>query len=129
MLNENDLTKLHFYLNVASSEIYSENVTRGWYTDIATGEPKVRNIPEMLCLIHSEISEGLEGYRKSALDTHLVERPMLEVELADALIRIFDLAGYQGLDLGGAFVEKLIYNRSRADHILENRKLEGGKSC
>lgn len=129
MLNENDLTKLHFYLNIASSEIYSENVTRGWYTDVATGEPKVRNIPELLCLIHSEISEGLEGYRKNALDTHLVERPMLEVELADALIRIFDLAGYQRLDLGGAFVEKLIYNRSRADHILENRKLEGGKSC
>jgi hypothetical protein len=52
---------------------------------------------------------------------------MVEVELADALIRICDLAGAMDLDLGGAVAEKLLYNQSRADHKPENRALEGGK--
>ena len=38
---------------------------------------------------------------------------MVEVELADAVIRIADLAGALGLDLGGAIAEKLEYNRNR----------------
>lgn len=38
---------------------------------------------------------------------------MEEVELADALIRILDYAGAYNLDLGGAMVEKLNYNRTR----------------
>jgi hypothetical protein len=52
---------------------------------------------------------------------------MFEVELADAVIRIFDLAGGYGLDLGGALAEKLEYNASRADHKPENRKDLFGK--
>jgi NTP pyrophosphatase (non-canonical NTP hydrolase) len=52
---------------------------------------------------------------------------MVEVELADALIRICDLAGYLGLDLGGAYRAKLEYNENRADHKPENRAIEGGK--
>lgn len=99
----------------------------GWYTDLATGKEKERNIPEMLCLVHSEISEAMEGYRKNLQDDKLPHRKMIEVELADALIRIGDLAGYLGLDLGGAIVEKMEYNSKREDHKIENRKSEGGK--
>lgn len=80
-----------------------------------------------LCLIHSEISEAMEGARKGLQDDHLPHRSMIEVELADALIRIFDLGGALGLDLGGALVEKLNYNQNRADHKLANRAAEGGK--
>jgi len=53
---------------------------------------------------------------------------MLEVELADAVIRIFDMAGGLNLDLGGAIAEKLQYNASRADHKPENRRQPGGKA-
>jgi hypothetical protein len=53
---------------------------------------------------------------------------MIEVELADALIRILDLAGALHLDLAGAVQEKLAYNAVREDHKVENRKAEGGKS-
>jgi NTP pyrophosphatase (non-canonical NTP hydrolase) len=81
----------------------------------------------MLCLIHSEISEALEGHRKNLMDDKLQHRKSIEVELADALIRIADLAGYLSLDLGGAVVEKLVYNESRADHKLANRIQDGGK--
>jgi hypothetical protein len=81
-----------------------------------------------LCLIHSEISESMEGDRKGEMDKHLPHRPAREVELADALIRIFDLGGAYGLDLAGALVEKMDYNAKRADHKRENRDATGGKA-
>ena len=99
----------------------------GWWTDLKTGNPLERNKGEMLCLIHSEISEAMEGARKGIMDDHLPNRRMEEVELADALIRIFDYAGGHGLDIGGALIEKLQYNISRADHQVENRVKDGGK--
>jgi len=107
----------------------------GWWTDLETGEilvtshiekPK-RNVPEMLCLIHSEISEAMEGHRKNAMDDKLPTRYSLEVELADAVIRILDMGFGLGLDIAGAMAEKLEYNAHRADHKLENRVKEGGK--
>lgn len=103
------------------------NVEQGWYTDPKTGNRIGRNVGEMLMLIVSEIAEAMEGFRKELMDDHLPRRSMLEVELADALIRILDLAGYLGLDLGGAFVDKFQYNANRADHKLENRAKENGK--
>lgn len=66
-----------------------------------------------IALIHSELSEAVEGIRKDANDDKITNRKADEVELADALIRIGDYAGCYGMDLGGATVEKLIYNRSR----------------
>ena len=66
----------------------------------------------MLCLIHSEISEAMEGHRKNLMDDKIPHRSMLEVELADALIRICDMAGGLGLDLEGAVLEKLEYNQN-----------------
>lgn len=100
----------------------------GWWTDLATGAPKKRNVGELLCLIHSEISEAMEAHRKGKQDDKLPARPGIEVELADAVIRIADLAGGLGLDLAGAVVEKLEYNRHRADHKPENRMQAGGKA-
>jgi len=87
-----------------------------------------REIGTMLMLIVSEIAEAMEGDRKGLMDDHLPTRKMLEVELADAVIRICDLAGREGLDLGGAIVEKLMYNQQRKDHKIEKRQLEGGKA-
>jgi len=103
------------------------SVKAGWYHNLRTGRRKKRNLGEMLCLIHSEISEAMEGERKGLNDDKLKNRPMVEVELADALIRIFDYAGYRKLDLAGAVIEKLKYNAKRADHKIKNRKRAGGK--
>lgn len=115
--------------------VHHRNQVAGWWTDLNTGEslksnageiPK-RNIPEMLCLVHSEISEAMEGYRKNLMDDKLPHRAMLEVELADAVIRILDMCGGLGLDLEGAIFEKLEYNANREDHKIENRLKEQGK--
>ena len=116
---------------------HEAQVTAGWWTDMRTGaDMRLQNeegkpgfnVAEKLCLIHSEVSEALEGHRKGMCDTHLPHRPAIEVELADALIRILDLAGGLQLDLAGAFVEKMAYNAKRADHKLAERQKEGGKA-
>ena len=98
-----------------------------WWRDLKTGEPIERNHGELLALIHSEISEALEADRKGLMDDKLPHRNGVEVELADALIRILDTAAGLGLDIGGAFVEKMAFNAQRADHKAENRKASGGK--
>lgn len=113
--------------SILTSLCHGQAKVAGWWNDIHTGEPLQRNVGELLCLVHSEISEAMEGYRKNLMDDKLPDRQMIEVELADAVIRIADLCGYLRLDLGGAIADKLHYNATRADHKPENRRGENGK--
>lgn len=104
---------------------YSNSLKSGWWAHTDPNDPLV--FATKLALIHSEISEALEGGRKDKMDDHLPHRKAEEVELADAIIRIFDLVGARKLDIYGAIMEKLAYNQQRADHKLENRAAAGGK--
>lgn len=102
----------------------------GWWID-KTGNPVQENpyaFSNKLALIHSEISASMEGDRRGLMDDHLPCREMREVELADAVIRIFDLAGAYDMDLGGAIAEKMSYNAQRADHKPAARASTGGKT-
>ncbi|MAI75058.1 MAG: hypothetical protein CMN46_02725 [SAR116 cluster bacterium] len=120
-MNENILG-----LNRCVKDCHEAAVKGGWWHD-SNGKKKDRNVGELLCLIHSEISEAMEGARKDLMDTHLKHRSMMEVELADAIIRIFDLAESRNFNLGETIYEKLEYNKNRADHKINNRLKEGGK--
>lgn len=119
--------------------IHLANVTAGWWTDLSTNMDLAQEarqgtrlgkalVAEKLCLVHSEISESMEGHRKGLQDDKLPHRLMLEVEMADAVIRILDLCGALELDLAGAIFEKLAYNKTREDHQIKNRKEANGKS-
>lgn len=112
-------------INSCVSLCHQLAVAGGWWTGLDPEDPMVGATKIALC--HSELSEALEGIRKNLMDEHLPLRPMTEVELGDAVIRIFDYAGARGFDLGGAIVDKLEYNQIRADHKAENRDAEGGK--
>lgn len=114
-------------INEAVEICYNASYKAGWHTNIHTGELLERNKGEMLMLVVSEVAEAMEGERKNLMDDHLAHRKMVEVELADAVIRIFDYAGRFGYDIGGAMEEKLEYNAKRADHKIENRLKDGGK--
>lgn len=134
--NPSNLLNSAYAINALADFIHYHNVKAGWYDDAAM----ISRLPEehqaqlllmlsatKISLIHSEVTEALEGLRKNLMDDHLPERKMIEVELADAIIRILDLAEFLKLDVGGAIVDKVQYNMNRADHKRENRNSDGGK--
>lgn len=73
-------------------------VNAGWWHDIETGERLERNRGELLCLIHSEISEAFDAEMARSADDKLPHRAGTEVELADTFIRVCDYAGAFGHD-------------------------------
>lgn len=119
MLHENS-SSFKTVVNILQETCYRLSKDAGWHDN-------PREDGTMIALIHSEVSEAMEGLRKDLMDDHLPNRKMVEVELADSVIRICDLAGKLGLDLGGAIVDKLKYNLTRLDHKKENREKQGGK--
>lgn len=124
---KNEQEKAFEGLSIAQKLCHGQAVDGGWWSNPATGERIDRNKGELIALMHSELSECLEGVRKGLMDDKLPHRSMEEVELADTIIRIFDYAGAYNLDVAGALLEKLDYNAKRADHKPENRVAAGGK--
>lgn len=116
-------------INELVTYFHGKSKAAGWWEEDGRDIRKDKYVHgTKLMLVVSEVSEAMEGLRKGLMDDKLPHRKMAEVELADACIRIFDLAGVLGYDLGGAVVEKDAFNSVRPDHKLEHRKAAGGKA-
>lgn len=89
-------------LNELAAQCHQDNLK--WWTDYYTGDRIERNSGELFALMHSELSEALEGERCSTpdhpkMDDHLPHRPMAEVEMADVIIRILDWSAANNVSL------------------------------
>lgn len=93
------------------SKKYPDNIT-GMTDDIVAWRKKKGfettwdNVPEKLLLVHSELSEATEALRVD-------DRENLGEELADAIIRLFDLMGSLDYDIYTIVREKMLVNEER----------------
>jgi hypothetical protein len=125
---EEDLVELERSINSIIAICHKMNAH--WWVDPINGED-LRNerfiVPTKMALMHSEISEALEGHRKDKMDDHLPHLTAVETEMADLFIRAGDLAGAMNWNVGRAAREKQAYNMIRPDHKAANRVKKGGK--
>lgn len=136
---------MSYTLKELMNTVHNNAKLHGWWD-------KPREFPELLALIHSEVSEALEEYRNHRPITetyysgkaHLKQRKDgawakiseelqpdkiiltsknptiftkkpegIPSELADIVIRVFDICEYYGIDLEKAILEKHDYNVTR----------------
>lgn len=82
------------------------NTANGWNVLRPDQWADTYKVPAVLALIHSEVSEALEAFRKD-------DKQNFEEELADVVIRVIDCSAGLGLDLDKAIAEKLEKNKKR----------------
>jgi NTP pyrophosphatase (non-canonical NTP hydrolase) len=95
-------------------EAYDTATEKGWH------EEKL-NLGEQICNMHSELSEAWEWYRKGIIgkddnfvtSDHIPDFMGIEEEFADVIIRILDVAQSEDLDVTGAVLAKMKFNKTR----------------
>lgn len=78
---------------------YAIAESKGWWS-------WERNDGELIALMHSELSEALEGMRAGDISN-------VAEELADTVIRIMDFCQARNINLEEAIIKKMDYNETR----------------
>lgn len=76
------------FFNDLANDVHVNENKKWWYDE--NGNEIVNPDNRLLLLVISEIIESFEGYRKTLKDDKLPHRDMIEVELADAVLRLID---------------------------------------
>lgn len=94
-----------------AERVHANAVVKGFWDGELSRE---KELAVRIALIHSEISEALEATRTgNPADRHVPALTNLEIELADAVIRIMDMARHFNLRVGQAIVMKHAFNETR----------------
>ena len=99
-------------LSVLAKKAHKTAREKGWWDRkplwlvIWTWIKGERSLPEMLALIHSEVSEALDAYRKGDMKA-------FGKELADVMIRVMDTAEGTGVKIDFEVVDKMRFNATR----------------
>lgn len=93
--------------NTRAAEVNEIAREKGWWK-------ADRNEGEIIALMHSELSEGLEALRHgNPPSDHIPEFSGIEEEYADVVIRIMDHAHAKGYRVALAILAKIAFNRTR----------------
>lgn len=98
--------KEKFDFEAFAEDVHRNAIEKGFWE----GE---RNDGEMIALIHSELSEALEGLRKPSRSDKIPEFTQVEEEMADVVIRVLDYCEGRNLRLIEAMQAKHEFNKNR----------------